>query len=212
MKKIDSQALDILNKALGLPGTGGSPITELTDGVVDQVIDVSQIIRRSRTQAATTGIYTALLRNVHTDAQSLSTLLQPYAPVPGTNRAPYPLIMPPGFEVWVLTAVLTQLSGGGTLSAALRINCPGTIMGLTTTGGAEVATMNVALWDAVVAENTTFGIASAVDQPMQRIGMRLPRAPLTQLIFSSTSSLTATFDCFVTLGVFPVALGQDVLV
>ena len=59
MKKIDSQALDVLQKALGLSGPG-SPITELTDGVVDQVLEVGGVIRRSRTQAGTEGIHAAV--------------------------------------------------------------------------------------------------------------------------------------------------------
>ena len=210
MKKIDSQALDILNKALDLRGPG-SPATELTDGIVDQVLSVNEIIRRSRTQARTAGIYTGMLRNVHAAADSRTATLTPFNATT-TARAPYPAPMPADFDVWLLSAAVTQLSGTGTLSAALRVNCPASIMGLTTTGAAVVSVQNVALWDALLVEGTTFGFPTANDEPMKKIGLRLPRAPLTQIIFASTSSATATFDCFITLGVFPVALGQDVIV
>jgi len=210
MKTIDSQALDALKKALGLAGAG-SPVTELTDGIVDQVIDVAPIIRRSRTQAQTTGLYTGMLRNVHAGADSQTSVLTPYNGTT-TARAPYPAPMPRDFEVWLLTAVVTQLSGGGTLSGALRVNCPASVMGLTTTGAAVISSANVAFWNTVVVEATTFGTKSGTTTPLQKIGMRLPRSATTQLVFGSTSSEAATFDCFITLGVFPIALGQDVVV
>lgn len=210
MKKIDAQTLEGLNKALGLSGPG-SPVTELTDGVLDQVIDVGAIVRRGRTQGQTTGLYTAMLRNVHTAADSRTATLTPYNGTT-TARPPYPAPMPRDFEVWLLTAVVTQLSGSGTLTAALRVNFPANVMGLSTTGAGIISSHNVAFWDTVVNEGITFAVASAKDETVEKIGMRLPRAALTQLVFASTSSAIATFDCFLTLGVFPVALGQDVIV
>jgi len=211
MKKIDSQALDVLQKALGLSGPG-SPVTELTDGVVDQVLDVTPIVRRSRTQGQTSGLYTGLLRNAHAAAESKSSLLQPYVAVPGTSLAPYPSVMPAGFDVWVLSAAVTQLSGTGTISAALRVTVPGSVMGISSAAGAAISNYTLAFWDKVIVEGSTFGVTSGDVSPWVRLGFRLPRSGTTQLIFASTSSAIATFDCFVMLGVFPVALGQDVLV
>lgn len=210
MKKIDSQALDVLNKALDLRGPG-SPATELSDGIVDQMIEIGPIVRRSRTQASTEGIYTGMLRNVHAAADSRAIGLFPFN---GGSAAiaPYPAPMPAGFDVWLLSAVVLQASGTGTLSGALRVSYPGRMMGLSTSGGAVGATVNVAFWDTIIDEGTLFAIKSAQTQPVQNIGLRLPRDTATQLIFASTSSAVATFECFIMLGVFPVALGQDVIV
>lgn len=211
MKKIDSQALDILKQAFGLSGAT-SPVTELTDGVVDQVIDVRPIVRRSRTQAQTEGLYTGVLRNVHPGADSRTATLNPYN-AGATANPPYPAPMPRGFDIWLLSAFLTQLSGSGTLSAALRVIVPATKMGLDTLGAPVAATMNTALWDSIVAEGVaTVGVKSGQTETMQKIGIRLPRSPDTQLSFGSTSGAAATFDCFVILGVFPVGLGQDAIV
>ena len=210
MKKIDSQALDVLQKALGLSGRG-SPVTELTDGVVDQVLDVGPIVRRSRTQAQSEGLYTGFIRNVHSAANSVDTGVSPFNA--GTNAlAPYPSPMPAGFDIWLLAAAVTQLSGSGTLSASLRVTAPDGVMGLSSVSLPTGTTMSVALWDSVATEGTTFGFKSGQTQPLQKIGMRLPRGATTQIIFASTSSAVATFDCFFTLGVFPVGLGQDVVV
>jgi len=210
MQKIDSQALDVLKEALGLSGVG-APVTELTDGIVDQVLEVGPIIRRSRTLAATTGLFTAMMRNIHVGADSRTTELNPYNATT-TARPPYPSPMPRGFEVWLLNAVINQSAGAGTLQGALRVNCPATVMGMSSTGGSVATVQNLAFWDAVIVEATTFGIRAAQAQPMQRIGMRLPRSAATQLVFATTSSAAATFECFLTLGVFPIALGQDVVV
>ncbi len=210
MKKIDSQALDILTKALGLQGPG-SPVTELTDGIVDQVLEVGPIIRRSRTQAQTAGIYTAAMRNIHGAADSTTSTITPYA-AGATAFAPYPSPMPAGFDIWLLSAAVTQLSGTGTISAALRVVIPATVMGISTLGGVVGAVTNVAFWDTILTESTTFAVKGAISEPSTRIGMRLPRSASTSLIFATTSSAIATFDCFLVLGVFPVALGQDVIV
>ncbi len=210
MKKIDSQMLESLNKALGLSGVG-SPVTELTDGIVDQVIDVGPIVRRSRTQANTAGVYTALIRNVHGAGNSLSAGIAPFLGAAAALE-PYPSPMPAGFDVWLLSSVVTQSAGTGTVSAALRVDVPARLMGLSSLGASVGAAMNVAFWDTIVDESILFAIKSNQTEPVQKIGLRLPRDPATQLVFSSTSSAAATFDCLMMLGVFPVGLGQDVIV
>ena len=210
-KKVDSDALGILNKSLGLTGAG-SPITELADGIIDQIVDVVPAARRGLTQAATEGIYVAKLRNVHAAGDSRTATLVPFQPAAGTALPPYPSPMPARFDVWLLTATVTQVSGTGTLSGALFLNTPAQIVGLANDGAAGIFSHPLAFWDAVTTENVEFGLLNGARGPLAKIGLRLPRAITTQLIFASTSSATATFDCLAVLGVFPVALGQDVLV
>lgn len=211
MKKVDSQALGILTKSLGLSGAG-APVTELTDGVVDQAIDIAPIVRRSRTQAATEGIYIARLVNAHTDAQSLTTSLAPFNPTT-TALPPYPLRVSKEFDIWMLSASLRQTSGGGTLSAALFMSTLASHVGMSTTGGAGSITQHaIAFWDALLTENQEFGLLAGSGLPFVKIGLRMPRSLSTAIVFASTSSLTATFELAVVLGVFPVALGQDVIV
>ena len=210
MKKLTSQTLEALSKALGISGPM-SPVTELADAVVDQVLDVGPIVRRSRTQGQTDGLYTCMMRNVHAAADSRTSSLLPFNP--GTNAlAPYPTPMPRGFDVWLLSAFVTQLSGSGTLSAALRVDYPGAAMGLSTVSLPSGTAQNVAFWNTIVVESSTFGTKSGTTTPMQKIGMRLIRSPTTAIVFASTSSALATFDCFLVVGVFPVGLGQDAVV
>jgi len=212
MKKIDSQALGILNKSLGLTGAG-SAITELMDGVVDQVLDIGPCVRRGRTQGVTGGIYTVRTRNTHTDASALTSTILPFNPTT-SQLDPYPLLMPEQFDVWLIDANIIHISGSSaTLSAALHLNYPATFMGVSLVGPgtAAISTHTLAHWDALVTENVTFGVLAGDNGTRAVFNLRLPRSLTTALIFASTSVLTAAFSLELTLGVFPIALGQDVI-
>lgn len=210
MKRIDSDALGMLNKALGITGNG-SQFTELVDGIVEQNLDVTPIIRRGRTQTDTGGIYTAFLRNIHASGNSVTSVVPPYDL--GASRAPFPgPPMPPQFDIWLFNAWVVQLSGSGTLSAVLSLILPASRTGFSSTGGGLAQTMPLAFWDALATEGVEFGLLNGTRGPMASINIRIPRGPGTDLQFASTSSAAATFDCFMTIGVFPAGLGQDCVV
>jgi len=215
MKQVDSQALDIVNRALGLFGAG-APLTEFMDGAVEQSLDIGPLVRRGRTVAKSTGIFFGLMRNIHGAADSQTSTFQPY--LGGTGAIdPWPSPMPPGFDVWVLAAFVRQLSGSGTFTGALFLDPNTTILGwgIDSAGVAVVAAARIPLvyWDSVVTQLDEFALMED-GQPWKRIGQRLFHLNRDEagILFSSTSSAIATFDCFVMLGVFPVGLGQDVLV
>lgn len=213
MKKVDSDALGVVNRALGLSGTG-SPLTEFADGIVDQSLEVGPIVRRGRTLAGTEGNVIFRLRNGHTDAQAITTIINPFAVVAG-EIAPYPEFLSNKFDLWLLSASLRRTAGGGTLSAALFVNLPAAIIGISVQGSsalvAGITSHALAHWDAIISENIDFGITDT-GGPWAKIGMRLPRAPTTQIVFASTSSLTSSYDLLLNMGVFPIALGQDGIV
>jgi len=211
MKSVDSQALGIVNRALGLTGAG-APLTEFLDGTVDQTLDIGQLVRRGRTQVGSDGIYFGLLTNVHSGAGTLSSFTNPYD-VPTGAIAPYPVPMPPGFDIWLLSANVRQESGTGTLTAALSYDFPILAQGWgVDDSGVAVARADpfvLAFWDSVITETDEFGITEQ-GNPWVPIGLRLRRN--SSLLFSSTASALATFDCQMIIGVFPVSLGQDILV
>jgi len=213
MKIIDSDALGILSKALGLTGRGAQ-VTELTDGIVEQNLDVTPIIRRGRTVAGSEGIFVGVWRNTHAGADSQTSVLSPYALATTQTRAPFETPVRPQFDLWVLDATIIQISGSGTLSGALNMLLPTTMVGLTTTGAGPATTWPIAFWDAVVTEDVEFGLLAGSGVPLAKIGLRLPRGPTNnvQLQFASTSSAAAVFDLQVLFGMFPVSLGQDCVV
>jgi len=210
-KRIDSGALIELNKAMGLTGAG-EPVTELADGEVFQTVNVNEIVRRSLTPGKTQGIYTGVMENVHTDAESLLTSVAPYNVGTGVI-APYPDPMPDKFDIWLLSATVRLASGGGTLNAMLTIVYAGVQQGWgVDDSGVAVVTADeypLAFWNALVQESRSFGIHAGISGVYQHIGLRIPRDINTLLHFRSTSSITATFQCKMTFGQFPVSLGQD---
>jgi len=211
MKLIDSDALGFLTKALGLTGRG-SQVTELTDGVVDQALDVVPIIRRGRTLGKSEGLFIIRMRNDHSGAASVVATLNPYALAAGAV-APFPAPIPAQFDLWLLGASIRRTAGTGTLSAALLGIFTAEILGVSVQGASALAvgttTHALAFWDAVVSENIDFAILAGDRGPWKKLNCRLPRSVSTQLRFATTSSATSTYDLLIWVGLFPVSLGQD---
>lgn len=215
MKQIDSDALGIINKALGLEGAG-SPITELADGVVDQVLSINEISRRGRTLAGNEGIFTGLLQNAHAGSGTLTSSVFPYAVAVGAID-PYPSPMPTQFDIWLLSVALRRVAGAAGLNDALVvINYTGRQQGFGVDAAAaavvSLGSMAVAHFDAL----TTAGVHTAGIDPIKglliKTGIRLPRDLGLSINFVSISAGVATFVLDLVLGVFPVSLGQDGLV
>lgn len=209
MYQLDSQALQELNRILG--SAGGSGLTEIDDRVVNLVLDILPVVRRSRTVSGSGGIFTARLANVHAAADAQTQTVDPYG-LTGTAQAGFPRPVPDGFDVWLL-----GLTGTATVDALISTTVPawcflqypstataiGTVgavsrvvkafNGQTTfSGGARI------LHDSVGGVNAAFG-------PPRPI--RLPRGTL--IGWNSTSLLAGTLQLNVVLGLFPAGLGQD---
>jgi len=212
MKKIDSQALGVLQRALGLSGTGAQ-ITELMDGVVDQSVNVNELVRRGMTQGVTEGIYTASIQNIHGGAGPITTTVTPYDVAVGVI-APYVNPLPMQFDLWLLSATVRQASGTGTMEAVLFIDYAAAQQGWGVTSGAGAFVSSprkaLAFWDALdLASTTSFALLAGSGLPRAVFNMRIPRNLATELVFLSTSSAAASFDLNMVLGVFPTGLGQD---
>ena len=213
-KKVDSDALGLVNRALGLSGAG-APLTEFLDGTIDQVLDVGALVRRGRTFLGTGGIYWGTLRCIHGGAGTLTSTIEPYIVATG-GRAPYATPVPLGFDIWILAAQVDQVSGAGTFTGALFTTTNGLVGWGVDDMGAAIEVSNsvpLALFDSVVTESREFGINEA-GNPFIKIGMRMPRPAgnASVLTFSSTASDVATFDCYVLTGLFPIGMGQDILI
>ena len=211
MIRFTGDALGILQQSLGIPGIG-SPRTELADGVVDLSVDVNAFARRGRTQALSQGIYTGAMQNIHSAGNTVTSSITPYNVAVGVI-APYPSPVDRSFDVWVLGFSVRQTSGAGTMTAVVYTDTPGNAQGwgidsagTAVVGGARIA---LAYWSSILAgPNLTFGL---LDQGgvFQRTAVRI--LPNQSLVFASTSSEAAEFRCEVLTGLFPLALGQDVV-
>jgi len=209
MKKIDSNALESVARALGLYGMG-SPQTEFADGLLEQTIDALPLIRRGRTPGDSTGLFTAMIRNIHAGAGTISTTGRPFNPT--FPISPYPNREELGryFDVWLIGLSCHQISGAGTLQAAAFINPNDATIGWGIDSAGLAVTANqpqaVALWDSVIDETEVFGITEQ-GEPYVTVRQRMHSA--SQIRFSTTASDVATFELQINLGVYPIGTGQD---
>lgn len=215
MKTVDSDALGVVNRALGITGAGAQ-VTEFMDGSVDQVLDVAALVRRGRTLAMTGGLFYGILRNIHPGAGTVSTSLEILNPGVDLVIDPFPGAVGRRFDLWLLGAAVHFFSGTGTMTAALFIDPPATAQAFGVDSAGAFVTQNfaipIAFWDTVVTQSFEFGLMED-GQPYKRLGMRvMPTTGNVVLQFSTTASALASFDLQVMLGLFPVGLGQDAIV
>lgn len=213
MKQVDSDALGVVNRALGLSGRGDDK-TELEDGILSQGVDVAPMIRRGRTLQPSEGIFYGILRNIHSGSGLLTSQIFPWA-ADDNAVAPYPRRVPVQFDLWLLYATAIRSSGAGTVSASLSMRMSGLSQGWGANNlGAIVESLeNTPLlhWTFNVALDDTFATLSSTTQPLQKIGLRMPRVGVPSIIFASNASEAATWNCQVVMGLFPVSLGQDAI-
>ncbi len=216
MKRIDSSALIAANRAIGLTGAG-SPQTELHDGEVFQVLGIGDIARRGLSVAASQGIFTGVMRNEHTDAESLFSRIFPYDVNETTvnNLNGYPAVIPAGFDVWLLSIAAIKVSGTGTIFASFHVGYGGQAQGFglddSDVAEADSGAIPVFAWDSV----GTFG-GNNILQNEQGIvrwfgPLRIANTPAAQFQFWTTSSATSIYQAQITVGLFPAALGQDAI-
>lgn len=209
MKTIDSGALTLLNRSLGLAGTG-SQLTSLDDGLVNQVVDVAGIVRRSRTFGA--GVFYAVFQNAHAAANTQISSVNVYAPG-AVSVAPYPGTMPDGYDVWVLGAAGLVTAGGNFSTGLLSIQALERQVGIAVDesgsliAGTRSTEQGLVRWDSAVTTGGISPLLTEAGEIFAPMGIRVPEGATMR--FRSTSGGVGTFRAIVTLGVFPVGMGQD---
>ena len=222
-KPITSDALENVNAALGLAG-GGADTTFLSDGDVQQVLQINELARRGRTIADTGGIYRVILDQVHAGAGTLFTAWAPYNPAAAGVLTGYPAgDIGKKFDWWLLASSVYRAAGAGALtSAGLFVNNITQAFGVDDSG-TQVSADNspiVSHFSGVsVVGTSTVGTTTATvnnSSSFQRIGMRLPATGRDASGFAgmnvtsfSTTDAAATFRHVLLMGLFPVGLGQD---
>lgn len=211
-KKMNSDALWLLNRMLGLAGPDSGAQTELDSDRVDLVVDIGPVVRRSLALAGSDGIFWCYMENSHAAGDDEQSVADPYAPV--GNIAPYPNPVPNDLEFWLLSAGLRRSAGAGGLTDGALFIAPATTQqgwGVDDGGAAVVSSFatSVARFDAIIAEQSAYGITEE-GNPEVVIGRRLPRG--TTLVFQSTSAAAADFQAVLMCALMPLGFGQDVLV
>lgn len=212
-RPIDSDALSLVNRVLGIAGTLPGT-TLLDDSNVSQILSLNDIIRRGRTIGVTQGWYYGVLETLHSGAGQEAASIDPYAPGAAAVD-PYPAIVPTGNDVWLIGATVKRSAGSGDLTGGLLILNPPAVQagwGIDESDNpispsAQIALARFTGIDESLSSGSTAGI-SGDGSSYVRLNLRLAR-PST-LTWSSEAAAAATFRCIVILGLFPAGLGQDV--
>jgi len=215
VKEIDSDALRTINRSLGIAGGLADAPTVLDDSNVAQVLEISRLVNRGRTPAGSTGWFYGLFVNEHGVAGGLESLIDPYAP--DVNAvAPYPAIVGRDTDFWLYGALVQRTAGAGTLAGAHLLVQPDASQqgwGIDDSGVAVAAGGSFAMtrWtglDSSVSVGNPFGITGngACYAPLN---LRLPRGIVSLRFRSEAAGASATFQCWVVMGLFTEGLGQD---
>lgn len=220
MSRIINAVLGPIQALIGGVGSGAA-FTELDDQGVTQTLPiVPHIARRGLSQGSTGGWFVGILENVHSGADSEDSAINPYEPGAAAAGSAWPAVVPPGFDVWCAGISGHRSVGVGGLTIALMgfnpsNNGPAFGWGQDDQGAAVLPvtpTMMLARFDALETQQ-----AAITQDPMmteqglmfQPVNMRLPRGGT--LSFFSESAAAAEFQAVFLLGLFPAAMGQDVL-
>jgi len=220
---IDGQQLALVNRLLDLPSSSLTGLTTIDDGNVSQVIDIgAAILRRGLTPVASTGLFIAIMENVHSGADSETTTVDPYS-VGTLAVGGYPAAVDAQLtDVWISDVMCIRTSGAGELnSAQLRLNTVGGPVNPQGWGvddsGAFIAGTDgpvLAMW---IGNAVSTGGGSQVNFPEAGTGkasaIQVNRRirPGESMVFSSASTAAADFQLVFTIGLFPAGLGQDIL-
>ena len=171
-----------------------------------------EIIRRSSTQAPSTGLFVCQMQNEHVAAGTLSISVDPY--LPANPGAIWQGEVPEEFDCWLL-GVGCAISVGDIVDlddCSVEISSPETARGWSITTGGGAITGNLSF-----TQIAHWGQGDIVDTTRKKgiwrpIGLRWRRGD--NLFWISDSNLVGNFDIIVTMiwGLFPAGLGQDGLV
>ncbi len=218
MREFDSAGLRQMARILQI-STGQPQLVELQDQVLEQAIDLNPFLRRALVPEGSDGIFHATMLNTHSGSDIIETQVNPYAP--GTTFA-HPDWNPvdPRFDVWLLGAAGKNITGGGDFGGG-QFNLISNALGMAWRNEANAAAMTqtVMTWDVERTEmNTTFLYSNQNDVLLlwEKGGsaMRINRdaSTLFSFITEKAGPGSASFKLFLTLGLFPAGMGQDVIV
>ena len=216
---MDSGALALLNRAFALAGQPSGQTT-LLDADVTQTVDVGPIARRSL--APQGGLFYATVTITHVTPGGLGSSFNPYEPkhaTPGSlAHNGWPTVVPAGFDVWLIEAVATTNDATDFLSLSLDMALPGNVQGirLVNAGGTRSSpapteqAFPLAFWDGVVTAKAGITYLTNPDGLfITRLNQRVRRGTSCSILSVSASSGTVSNTLVVSMGLFPVCLGQD---
>jgi len=180
---------------------------------------VPNIARRSLASQPTGGWFQGILENNHVSDDAIISTVNVYN-VGDDAVAPYPATVPNEFDVWWIGCSAVHASGSGGLAEALIGLNPANFSqgwGRDQAGVLVTASprMHIGRWDSI----DTGGGTGVRDAPLLTeagetwipVGMRLPRGTNLSFETLSTGAAAVEFRALFIMGLFPSAMGQDIV-
>jgi len=227
-RTMNSQALVLLDRILGLSGPGGEQYTTLDDGNVQQVLEISEVARRSLTPAGSSGLFTIIARNTSTVVSALhSQDIDPYnlaaelTLTADTNGWPVPVGR--GFDVWLIGASMWSGYAANIDFGQLNMLMPESATAIyqhqtdnaTPVQATDTSTHQLVVWDTPLDEDVMPGATDMRTWATENgtiyvpFNMRLVRGVKLNWI-TYFNAVTATAYVNLIMGIFPEGLGQDI--
>lgn len=218
MRPVDTDALRAVGPSLGIgnPGTA-TQMVQFDDGILQQVLDVTPLVRRSRVPVGTTGLFIFEVELVHAAADSNREFrLNPYTLAQtggGVTGGIYPNPVPDDMDVWVLNV-------SGRIEAGLAADFNSGMLDIITEPGINGFASGVAITNQgspyLAAWNDTVNILQ-VDRLLQvggigivpKIGMRVPRKAALRWRSRNQNAGALSVRYTTMIGLFSAGLGQD---
>lgn len=219
MTLIEGGQLAAIRRILGSP-VDAMGSTQIDLGHVSQVLPVvPEIVRRSSPLAGVDGWFLGSLENNHAGADSEQTTILPYAPAAAVLTSNLPTPIPEEWDIWLIGCSGFRTSGAASLAGGISIAGPPHLLawGQEDDGSASGSTNNrsfLGFIDGVNAGLTGLGgndpltFVNVPGGAFLPLNLRLPRG--CSLRFDSESDAAAIFQVNFIMGVFPMAMGQDV--
>jgi len=203
---VDSQALQRVSKTLQLSTTGAEE-TLFIDERLEQVVDVTPMIRRGLTLAGSEGVYSANMRNTHSGSQGNVVSIVDVWNLGGSARPPFPASIPDNLDLWITGFAAEVVSGDGFFDDGffdLFIPTVNQAFGTVTTNILLVG------WDTEKPlAGTNFLTPLGTQIYWSKIGVRVPRNATFRFHTKNNGANSPVYQLNLLLGLFPSSMGQD---
>ena len=210
MALITGDQLKAVAKIFGLRASQTGAFTDIDTEHVQQVLEISGIVRSSASIGPVSGWFLGVLENAHAGAGALVTAINPYNPGVAYSTQMFPSLVPDGWDIWCHGASMRRSAGTGSLTTGfLAVNGDPQGWGKDNSGGAVTSTPEsvVCHWNSVDPAIPAPGLTDAGD-PYVSVRMRIPRN--SDFEYRTTAAgASATFRVAIVLGLFPAGIGQD---
>jgi len=206
---ITGDQLKAVAKIFGLRASQTSAFTDLDTEHVQQVLEISGIVRSSSQIGPVSGWFLGVLQNVHPGAGDLVSTMNPYEPGAAATQQ-FPRSVPQGWDIWCHGASMRRSAGAGTLTSGfLAINGDPQGWGRNNSGVTITDTPEqvVCHWNSIAPDVPTPALTPSGDTYVP-VRMRIPRNSDFEYR-TVAAGASANFDLAIVLGLFPAGIGQD---